>query len=103
MRGIATEMNRSRNSHIRAPRSVTAAPISWPCRSPKLAIDFFAFFRTGCCPVIVASSSTTESSAFGCLIASPTPQLSTIFSSCGTWCGFVNPNCSLSFPRTVDL
>ena len=59
MRGIATVTNRSRNSHIRAPRSVTAAPISCPSRSPKLAIDFFAFLRTGCWPVIVASSSTT--------------------------------------------
>ena len=42
MRGSATVTNRSRNSHIRAPRSVTAAPISCPSRSPKLAIDFFA-------------------------------------------------------------
>src|SRR5690348_1903849 len=92
-------MNRSRNSHMRAPRSVTAAPISCPCRRPKLAMDFFAFFRTGCWPVIVASSSTTLSSTFGCLIASPTPTFTTIFSSVGTWCGFVRPNCCISFAR----
>ena len=42
MRGIATMMNRSRNSHIRAPRSVTEQPISCPSRSPKFAIDFLA-------------------------------------------------------------
>ena len=86
---------------MRAPRSVTAAPISWPSRSPKLAIDFFAFLRTGSCPVMRASSSTTASSAFGCLIASPTPTLSTIFSSDGTSCGFEKPNCCVSFGRTV--
>ena len=83
MRGIATLRSRSRNSHIRAPRSVTAAPISCPCRSPKLAIDFFARLRTGRCPVMTASSSTTLSSTLGCLIASPTPTLITIFVSVG--------------------
>src|SRR3954462_11881459 len=71
MRGIATAMKRSRNSHMRAPRSVTAAPISWPSRSPKFAIDFFARFFTGCCPVIVASSSPMASSSRGCLVRPP--------------------------------
>jgi hypothetical protein len=42
IRGHATVTNRSRNSHMRAPRSVTDAPISCPSRRPKLAIDFFA-------------------------------------------------------------
>ena len=56
--------------------------------TPELAIDFFAFLRTGAWPVIVAISSTMTSSTFGCLIASPTPTLIAIFVSVGTWCEF---------------
>ena len=65
--------------------------------------DFFAFFRTGRCPVMSANSSTTESSSFGCLIASPSPTLITIFVSPGTWCTLVSPNCCMSFGATVVL
>ena len=58
MRGTASEMNRSRNSYIRAPRSVTEQPTGMPARSPKFAIDFFALVTTGFWPVTAASSST---------------------------------------------
>ena len=58
-------MKRSRNSYIRAPRSVTAAPIAIPARSEKLEIDFLARVTTGFCPVIAPSSATITSSAFG--------------------------------------
>src|SRR3989442_938066 len=58
-------MNRSRNSYIRAPRSVTAQPIAIPCRRLKLATDFLARVTTGCWPVIAASSVAAASSPLG--------------------------------------
>jgi hypothetical protein len=51
---------------------------------------------------MIPSSSTTLSSTLGCLIASPTPTFSTIFSTVGTWCGFVISNCFISRGRTVS-
>ncbi len=93
-------MNRSKNSHIRAPRSVTDAPISSPARRPKFAIDFFAFFLAGRWPVMIDSSSTTVSSSLGCLIASLKPTFSTIFSRFGISCGFVRPSRADSAGRT---
>ena len=68
-------MKRSRNSHIRAPRSVTAAPISCPSRRPKFAIDFFAFLRTGRWPVMTPAPRRPYREAWGCLIASPRPTV----------------------------
>ena len=53
MRGIARLISRSKNSHIRSPRSVTMAPIDLPSRSLKLAIDFLALVTTGLWPVIM--------------------------------------------------
>src|SRR2546430_973283 len=61
MRGTAMVMNRSRNSYMRAPRSVTAQPIAIPCRRLKFAIAFLARVTTACCPVIAASSAVAAS------------------------------------------
>src|SRR4051812_35603884 len=41
------------------------------------------------------------SSRRGCLIASPSPTFSTIFSIVGISCGFLKPNCCCSLGRTV--
>src|SRR5216110_1620079 len=62
MRGTAIEMNRSRNSYIRAPRSVTLQPTAIPSRRLKFAIAFLARVTTGCWPVMAASSATAASS-----------------------------------------
>ena len=76
MRGIASVMNRSRNSHIRAPRSVTTAPIGMPLPQPEVRDRLLrAGSRPAFWPVIAPSSSTTASSSFGFLIASPTPHV----------------------------
>ena len=47
MRGMARLINRSRNSYIRLPRSVTLAPMALPSRSLKPAIDFLARVTIG--------------------------------------------------------
>ena len=56
MRGSATVSSRSRNSHIRSPRSVTCAPIGMPSRSLNWAIDLRALVTDGFWPVIAARS-----------------------------------------------
>jgi len=66
-----------------------------------LAIDFFAFVRTGFWPVITVTSSTIASRTLGCLIASPMPTLMVILVRFGIWCGFFSPNCFMSRSRTV--
>src|SRR5436305_507003 len=63
MRGSAIIMSRSRNSHMRAPRRVTLAPMAMPSRSLKPAIDFLARVVTARCPAMVESCSTASSSA----------------------------------------
>ena len=50
MRGMATPISRSRNSHMRSPRSVTLQPIDWPSRSLKPAIDLRALVMIGFWP-----------------------------------------------------
>jgi hypothetical protein len=56
MRGIATLMSRSRNSYMRAWRSVTLQPIATLSRTLKLATDFLALHCTGFWPLIFARS-----------------------------------------------
>ncbi len=46
-------VSRSRNSHMRDPRSVTRQPIGIPARSLKFAIDLRARVTAGRCPAIV--------------------------------------------------
>src|SRR6478609_9432030 len=81
MRGMAMAINRSRNSHIRSPRSVTLQPIDWPSRSLNPAIDLPALVMIGFCPLIAVRSRTAPSSSDGCWVARPTPLLMTIFFS----------------------
>src|SRR3989454_223588 len=83
MRGTAMLMKRSRNSYIRAPRSVTAQPIACPSRRLKFAIAFLARVTPGRWPVIAASSATAASRPLGFLGASPIPTFTTIFTSLG--------------------
>ena len=84
MRGTVRWMNRSRNSYIRAPRSVTDAPTGSPTRRPKFAIAFLALVITAFWPVMIASSSAAASTRRGFLAPSPRPTLSTIFVIRGT-------------------
>src|SRR5262245_7734895 len=90
-RGRATLTSRSRNSYIRAPRSVVFAPTGMPVRTLKAAIDFFAFVTTAFCPVMATMSAAAASSAFAFSLASPSPMLMTILSRRGAWCGFRYP------------
>src|SRR5262245_45050917 len=76
---------------MRAPRSVTFAPIGTPSRSLKFAIDFLALVMTGRWPAISCRSAVAKSRILAFSRPSPTPMLMTTFSSRGTWYGFVNP------------
>ena len=49
---MARLISRSKNSHMRSPRSVTLAPMALPSRSLKPAIDFLALVTSGFWPVI---------------------------------------------------
>ena len=100
MRGSAIETSRSRNSHIRSPRSVTRAPIGIPSRSLKPAIDLRARRTCARWPAIVVSSSIALSSAFASTLASPTPMFSVIFVIRGTRMSELKPSSSLSFDRS---
>ena len=64
---------------MRAPRSVTFAPIGIPSRSLKPAIDLRARRTCARWPAIIVSSSIAASSGFASVFASPTPMLSVIF------------------------
>src|SRR6266568_1613034 len=93
-------MNRSRNSYIRSPRSVTVTPIGIFSRSRKPAIDFFALVTTGCCPVTVATSRTAASSVLVSRTASPMPMLTTTLCSRGTCMTFPYSNSRLRAGNT---
>ena len=84
MRGIAIETSRSTNSHIRAPRRVTATPTGIPARTLKLAIDLRARRTFGRCPEITPSCSVAASSTEVVCFASPTPMFTVTFSRRGT-------------------
>src|SRR4028119_1928747 len=94
-RGSATEMNLSRNSHIRSLRSVPLAPIGIPSRILNPAMLLRARRIWGFWPVILARSSTAPSSARLFTSASPTPLFATIFSRPGILIGFWMSNLSL--------
>ena len=89
MRGMAMEMRRSKNSHMRSPRRVTLAPIGMPARSLKVAMDLRAWVISGCWPVMARRSATAPSMALASVAASPTPMLTTIFSILGIWLTFL--------------
>ena len=83
-RGSAMLTRRSRNSHIRSPRSVTIVPTGCPLRTLNCAIDFFERRVTGFCPVMRASSSAPVSMILALAVASPSPMLTTTFWILGT-------------------
>ena len=87
---------------MRSRRSVTIAPIFWPSRSLKVAIDFFALVTTGFWPAIARSSSTAESMILGFAMASPRPMLMVIFMSRGTCILFLKLNSFISC-RAISL
>jgi hypothetical protein len=99
MRGIATEVSRSRNSHMRALRRVTLTPTGIPSRSLNAAIDLRARRTLGFWPAIVASCSVAASSTFESCLASPTPMLRVIFSTRGACMGEPRRNRSISAGR----
>ena len=84
MRGIAIEISRSTNSHIRAPLRVTATPTGIPARTLNEAIDLRARRTFGRCPEITPSCSVAASSTELVCLASPTPMLTVTFSRRGT-------------------
>ncbi len=92
-RGKAMEISRSRNSHIRLPRSVTLQPMAFPSRSLKPAIDWRLRVTTGFWPAMVFRASTASSRYFFSPVALPTPMLMTIFCNRGSARRFVRPNC----------
>jgi hypothetical protein len=73
MRGSAIAISRSRNSYMRAPRSVTLAPIGMPSRILNWAIDFRARRTCARWPAMIVSSSIAESSCFASVFASRRP------------------------------
>jgi hypothetical protein len=77
---------------MRSPRSVTIAPMLWPSRSLKFAIDLRALRTSGFWPVIAVSSSVAFSSSFGFWVAAPMPMFTTILASRGTCIALVYPN-----------
>src|SRR5690606_29562834 len=85
---------------MRSPRSVTLQPMAMPSRILNAATDFFARVTAGFWPLMRARSSMADSSAFGFCTASPTPMLSTIFSSRGTCMTLLYPNRSISAGTT---
>src|SRR3954449_909179 len=97
------EMKRSRNSHMRSPRSVTLAPTGMPSRILNPAMDFLARLSWAFWPVILARSSIAPSMARLLITASPTPMLTTIFSRPGILMGFCISNLSLRLGATSFL
>ena len=84
MRGMTMDTKRSMKSYMRSPRRVTMAATGWPARRRNVAIDFLARRIDGFWPVMALSSSMTLSRTLMFWVASPTPELMTIFSSLGT-------------------
>ncbi|CPU63611.1 Uncharacterised protein [Mycobacteroides abscessus] len=101
MRGRAIDSRRSRNSHMRSPRSVTCAPIGMPSRSLNCAMDLRALVTCGFWPVIADRSRMAPSMSFESLAASPTPMFTTIFVTRATWLTFSCPNSSRR-PATIS-
>lgn len=85
----AHNRDRSKNSYILSPRSVTLHPIGMPSLILKLATEFLAFVVTTFCPAMISSSATAASKTFEFSFASPIPMLITIFASFGTCITFL--------------
>ena len=87
---------------MRAPRSVTLAPIGMPSRSLKAAIDFRARLICALWPAIRVSCSAALSSALALVFASPTPMFSVIFATRGTSMIEPRPSVSLRPERSSE-
>src|SRR5258707_15479678 len=83
---------RSRNSHIRSPRSVTMVPTGWPLRTLNWAIDFFERRVTGFWPVVRGSSSGPVSMILALAVGSPGPLFTNILWVLGAASTFLYPN-----------
>src|SRR6185369_13845021 len=81
---------------MRSPRSVTFAPIGMPSRSLNCAIDLVARRTSGFWPVIAVRSRTAPSISFASRAASPTPMLTTTFTTPGICMTLSYENCSRS-------
>ena len=92
MRGAAMEMKRSKNSYMRAPRSVTMTPIGMPSRNLKAEMDFFERRTAGFWPVIFARPPLAASMTFLSATASPTPMLIVILVMRGTCMSEASPS-----------
>src|SRR5690606_30014485 len=88
-RGNEMLTSRSRNSYIRARRSVTLAPIGQPSRILKDATETRDLVTCGFWPEIFAMSATAFSRIFLLVAASPTPMFSVILDRRGTCIGLV--------------
>src|SRR5512137_915626 len=76
------------------------APMLWPWRSLKLAMDLRALVTTGFCPVMAESCSSEASRILPFWMASPSPMFTTTLSSRGACMGFLNPNSFIRAGRT---
>ena len=103
MRGSAIETSRSRNSHIRSPRSVTLTPIGMPSRILNCAIDLRALRTCARWPAMIVSSSSAASICFASVLPSPTPMFSVIFSIVGDCMIDGSSSCSRSSARSSSL
>jgi hypothetical protein len=81
---------------MRSPRRVTLAPIDWPSRTLKPAMDFLALVTSGFWPVIWVRSRTAPSSRRASRIASPMPMFTTTLSGRGTCMMLPSSSSSLS-------
>ena len=102
MRGIAMLISRSRNSYMRAPRSVTLQPMGRPARILNAAIALRDLVMSGFCPVILVRSATAASITFFSATASPTPMFTVILVIRGTCIGFWMLSCSRSRGTTCS-
>jgi hypothetical protein len=68
---------------------VTFTPMGLPVRTRNWAIERLARVTIGFWPVMSCRSPTAASTAFAFWRASPSPMLTTIFSTRGTWLGSV--------------
>jgi hypothetical protein len=79
---------------------VTLSPIGLPARTWNWAIERLARVTIGFWPVIMTMSPDAASIAFAFDSASPSPTLTTIFSTLGTWFGLPYSNCLTSAGTT---
>ena len=99
--GSAVDSSRSRNSHIRSPRSVTLAPMGIPSRSLNAGDRLAGPGHRGLLPGDGRPGPRPRRpAALASRMASPTPMFTTIFSSRGTCIGLAWPSSRCSRGRS---